>query len=194
MYARQYVENDLLDRSPVELIRLLYSKAIEKLQLAARHTRANDVRERNACLARVMEIVAELQGALNLEAGGELAVQLAALYDYAQRQLIEAAAEPAAVAPLEEVRVLLVNLHEGWRDCEPPPAEQQRPGEGGDADRAAEGGNSDRAAEGASSDRAAEGMDGASGSGGQEFAIEEITSPLGPADYVGARLDRVWTL
>lgn len=176
MYARQYVENDLSDRSPVELIRLLYSKAIEKLQLAARHTRANDVRERNACLARVMEIVAELQGALNLEAGGELAVQLAALYDYAQRQLIEAAAEPAAVAQLEEVRVLLVNLHEGWQDCEPPAAEQQRPGEGGDADHAAEG------------------MGGATGSGGKGFAIEEITSPLGPADYVGARLDRVWTL
>jgi flagellar protein FliS len=176
MHARQYVENDLLDKSPVELIRLLYAKAIEKLQLAARHTRASDVRERNACLARVMEIVAELQGALNLEAGGELAVQLAALYDYVQRQLIEAAAEPAAVAQLEEVRVLLVNLHEGWRDCEPPPVEQQHPDEG------------------AQPGRAAQVIDYPTGSGGEELAIEEITSPPGPADNVGARADRVWTL
>jgi flagellar protein FliS len=176
MYARQYVENDLLDRSPIELIRLLYSKAIEKLQLAVRHTGAGDVRERNACLARVMEIVAELQGALNLDAGGDLAVQLAALYDYVQRQLIEAAAEPAAVTQLEEVRVLLVNLHEGWRDCEPLPVEGQHPDETNHPGRAGQA------------------MDYPSGSGGEEFAVEEITSPLGPADYVGARADRVWTL
>jgi flagellar protein FliS len=175
MYARQYVENDLLDRSPIELIRLLYSKAIEQLQRAVRHTRDGDVRERNACLARVMEIVAELQGALNLDAGGDLAVQLAALYDYVQRQLIEAAAEPAAVAQLEEVRVLLVNLHEGWRDCEPPPAADQPPDETSHPGRAPQA------------------MDDPSGSG-EEFAVDEITSPPGPADYVGARADRVWTL
>lgn len=176
MYARQYVENDLLDKSPVELIRLLYSKAIEKLQLALRHTRANHIRERNACLARVMEIVAELQGALNLEAGGEVASQLASLYDYMQRQLVEAAADPASVSQLEEVRVLFGNLYEGWKECEPPPLPGQQPGESDNPDPA-----------GQVREQRTESDD-------EEFAIEEMPSPLAPPEYVGARGDRVWTL
>jgi len=175
MYAWQYVENDLLDKSPVELIRLLYSKAIEKLHLAQRHTRASDVRERNACLARAMEIIAELQGALNLEAGGDLALDLARLYDYMQRQLIEAAADPAAVAQFEEVRVLLVNLYEGWKECDPPPVQGREPGESANPELAAQ-------------------VRQRSETDDEESAIEEVPSPLAPAEYGGARGDRVWTL
>jgi flagellar protein FliS len=174
MYARQYVENDLLDKSPVELIRLLYSKAIEKLQRAQQHTRANDIRGRNTCLARAMEIVAELQGALNLEAGGDLALQLARVYDYAQRQLIEAAADPASVSQLEEVRILLVNLYEGWQECKPPPVQQQARESGQPApDPSPE--------QPAAND-------------GHGFAAEPVPSPPAPAAYSGTGGDRVWTL
>jgi flagellar secretion chaperone FliS len=171
MYAQEYVENDLLDKSPVELIRLLYSKAIEKLQLALRYTGAGDVRERNNCLARVMEIVAELQGALNREAGGELALELARLYDYVQRQLIEAAAEPAEVARLEQVRVLFGNLYDGWRDCEPPP-----PPEAGDSAGDAPGAAVEQRSE---------------SGGDEEFSIEQMPAP---ADCGGQGGERVWTL
>jgi flagellar protein FliS len=170
MYAQQYIENDLLDKSPVELIRMLYSKAIEKLQLARQHTGANEVRERNACLARVMEIVAELQGALNPEAGGDVAVQLARLYDYVQRQLIDAVSDPKSVAQLEEVRVLLGNLHEGWQQCEPLPTPAPQPPDTLDPAARLERGN-----EGAQAG----------------FPIDKLAPALAPADYPG---DRVWTL
>jgi flagellar protein FliS len=176
MFARQYIENDLLDKSPVELIRLLYAKAIEKLQLAQQHTRAHEVRERNACLARVMEIIVELQGALNLEAGGELALQLARLYDYVQRQLIEAAADPDSVAQLEEARVLLGNLHEGWQQCDPPPGPGQQP------------------AESAAPEPPAHELAQRSESAGEQFVSEEIPAALAPFDYGRAQGDRVWTL
>jgi flagellar protein FliS len=127
MYARKYVENDLLDKTPVELIRLLYSKAIDKLQLATQLTRTPEIRKRGAAVARAMEIIAALQAALNPEAGGALSLQLARLYDYIQRLLIEAAADPAAVGPLEEASRLLGNLYEGWKECEPAPAREPQP-------------------------------------------------------------------
>jgi flagellar secretion chaperone FliS len=165
MYARDYVENDVLDKSPVELIRLLYSKAIEKLQLTLLYSGPDELRQRNNCLARVMEIVAELQGALNMEAGGELALELARLYDYMQRQLIEAAAEPPAVERLEAVRALFGNLYDGWKECEPPPPPQQ-PGES--------------AAAGAPGD--------------EKSSAEDMGSAPVPADYSGKGGDRVWTL
>jgi flagellar secretion chaperone FliS len=177
MYAQQYVENDLLDKSPVDLIRLLYSKAIEKLQLALRHTRAKDVRERNACLARVMEIVAELQGALNQEAGVDLAVQLAGLYDYVQRQLVEAVADPASVAQIEEVGVLLANLYDGWKDCEPTRIQGQQPGESANPGAHVRRERTDNEGEKVAIE-----------------AVEDMPSPLAPADHNSARGDRVWTL
>ncbi len=199
MSARQYVENDLMDKSPVELIRLLYSKAIEKLQRAARHTRAGEVRERNNCLARVMEIVAELQGALNLEAGGEVAFELARLYDYVQRQLIDAAGDPAAVAPLEEVRLLFANLYEGWNECEPPAAERQVGGEEAPGPRAdgQQAGVPEGWAAVATSDRGAawdNGADRERDADEAEYAAEDLPSPPAAADYGTAGGDRVWTL
>jgi flagellar protein FliS len=174
MYAQQYVENELMEKSPVELIRLLHSKSLEKLDQAIRHTQSSEVRERNCCLARVMEIVAEFQGTLNLEAGGDLALELARLYDYMQRRLIDAAGDPNAVAPLEEVRVLLANLYEGWNECEPPA-----------------GAASDPLRAESSNRWVADGTDAASE---ETFADEEFQSTLTPAEYRGAGDGRVWTL
>jgi flagellar protein FliS len=118
MYARQYVENDIAGRTPIELVRLLYSKALEKLRSAAEHTARGRVRERSQCLTRVMQIVAELQGALHSD-GGEIARDLARLYDYAQQRLAEAAGDAGGIAPIDEVEAVLANLYEGWIACEP---------------------------------------------------------------------------
>ena len=173
MYAQQYVVNDLLDRSPVELIRLLYSKAIDKLRQAVRHTRAGDVRERGMCLARVMEIVAQLHGALNTEDGGVLAADLARLYDYMQQRLIEAAADPSAVQQLDEVNVLLGNLYEGWSDCEPPgPAPDQHDSTQTEPVQAS-----------AETER----------SGDEMPSAGALPSPVPPAGYSGSH-GNVWTL
>ncbi|MEX2303939.1 MAG: flagellar export chaperone FliS [Bryobacterales bacterium] len=175
MYAQQYVENELMEKSPVELIRLLYSKSLEKLDQAIRHTQSGEVRERNSCLARVMEIVAEFQGTLNLESGGDLALELARLYDYIQRRMIDAAGDPKAVAPLEEARVLLANLYEGWNECDPPagagadqPLRNETPRQwvADDIGEASEG----------------------------RFVDEKLHSPLAPAEYSDAGDGRVWTL
>ena len=174
MYAEQYVANDLMDRTPVELVRLLYSKAIEKLRQAGRCTREQRINERGACLARVMEIIAELQGSLNLEAGGELALELAKLYDYVQRRLIEAAGDKQSVEQLEEVRVLLGNLREGWNECEPPLGQVLEPH--------------------------SESMDTAGAeaeelhSGEAAFEEEDMTPALTPVGDAEARESRVWTL
>jgi flagellar protein FliS len=179
MYAQQYVENDLVDKSPVELIRLLHSKAIEKLDQAARHTRDGDVRGRNSSLARVMEIVAELQGSLNPEAGGDVALELARIYDYIQRRMIDAAGDPAAVEPLREVRVLLGNLYEGWKECEPP-------ADAADAADADQRLRNETPRQWVAGDAAESGED--------RFVDEEFSSPLAPAEYSGAGDGRVWTL
>lgn len=117
MYAAAYVENDIEHQDSVELVRLLYSKAITKLSEALDHLEAGRIRERSAAVAHASEILLELQSALDMEAGGELALNLARLYVYMQERLVEGNAQQKA-EPLAECRELLSTLLEGWRECD----------------------------------------------------------------------------
>ena len=119
MYAQKYVENDVNNKNPVELVRLLYAKAIERLHRAVSLEQGGDLRQRNEQISRVMEILVELQGSLNFEAGGEIATSLARLYEYMQHRLVEAIAAKQAAPTIEEVLRPLGVLYDAWKDCEP---------------------------------------------------------------------------
>ena len=111
-----YDDGSVLDQDPVELVCLLYAKAAEKLALAQRLNDASGVRPRAEAIARAAEIVLELQGSLDGERGGEIAVELARLYEYIQTRLAAGLAERAN-EPLAEAARLLETLAEGWREC-----------------------------------------------------------------------------
>lgn len=98
--------------SPVDLVIMLYRGAIRFLAEAEEAIAARDVAEAHRCLVRSQEIIAELMGSLNLDAG-EIAVNLSRLYDYMQQRLIEAnlRKDPAGVI---EVRRLLSELLDAW--------------------------------------------------------------------------------
>ncbi len=115
MYAQEYVDNEVLNVEPLELVCLLYSKAIEKLHQAREHLLADRVTERSEAIGVSMEIVVELKGSLS-EDGGEIAVNLDQLYNYVLEKLAEAHAQQKP-APLEEALRLLSTLHEGWKEA-----------------------------------------------------------------------------
>ena len=115
MYA-EYDEHEVLDRDPIELVCLLYGKAIEKLSLARTLTANDQIRERNTAIARASEILIELQASLDLEKGGEIAANLERLYEYIQQRLAAGLAERSD-APLAESIQLLDTLASGWKDA-----------------------------------------------------------------------------
>ena len=121
MYAAAYVENDIEHQDPVELVRLLYSKAIAKLGEALEHLESGRIPERAAAVAHASEILLELQSTLDMKAGGDLAVDLARLYVYMQERLAEGNARQSA-EPIVECRDLLATVLEGWRECREPAA------------------------------------------------------------------------
>ena len=98
--------------SPVDLVIMLYRGAIRFLAEAEEAIAARDIPEAHRCLVRSQEIIAELMGSLNLDAG-ELAINLSRLYDYMQQRLIDANVrkDPAGVV---EVRSLLSELLDAW--------------------------------------------------------------------------------
>jgi flagellar protein FliS len=119
--TRAYRVAEVQSRTPVELIVMLYDGALRFLALARDAVARRDIRTRREAISRLLAILAELQGTLDFERGGDMAVSLDALYDYMMRRIMDAAAAQDP-APLDEVRRLLETLREGWQAIAQAPA------------------------------------------------------------------------
>jgi len=115
----QYLETEVLSANPLQLTVMLYRAAIDSIAAARRHLRAGEIKQRSRRINKALEIISELTQSLNHEAGGEISRNLAGLYAYMQRRLIDANLEQAE-PPLAEVESLLSTLLEAW--CAAAPA------------------------------------------------------------------------
>ena len=130
-----YLQEKTLSARPLELVAMLYAKAIGEIQEARRHLAARDILRRSKAISKACELIGELDGSLNVEAGGEIAVRLRGLYRYILVRLLDANLNQAD-EPLTEVLGLLTTLSEAWQTIaktEPSPensgagVEQARP-------------------------------------------------------------------
>ncbi len=121
-YANQYRQTDVssavLDASPHELVALMLAGARERARLAIACLERGDIARKAQAISEAGSIIGGLDGALNLEAGGEIADGLQALYDYAQRRLAWANANNDP-EPLREVDGLLGEIESAWRAISP---------------------------------------------------------------------------
>jgi flagellar protein FliS len=117
-----YLESRILTADPIELVRVLYRGAIDSVEQAREALDAGDVPRRTRNINRAIEIITEL--VLSLQRGetsdvaSDVASNLADLYDYMQRRLLEAHFQQSG-PPLKEVSGLLKTLLEGWELCRP---------------------------------------------------------------------------
>jgi flagellar secretion chaperone FliS len=113
-YARVGVETGVMGSSPHRLIVMLYQGARQAVTQARMHLQRNDAAARGLAIGKAIEIIGQgLQPALNLDAGGDIAARLFALYSYMTRRLIQANAT-GSEAMLVEVDGLLATLEEAW--------------------------------------------------------------------------------
>jgi flagellar protein FliS len=99
----------------VELIQMLFDGLIDSLVTAKGHIQRGSIEEKNKSLMRAGRIVIGLQGALDLEKGGDLARNLYELYSYVTRRLVHVNARNDLDA-LQEVHTLLNEIRQAWRD------------------------------------------------------------------------------
>ncbi|MBV7486311.1 flagellar export chaperone FliS [Bordetella sp. BOR01] len=124
--ARSYtdigLETQVLSASPQRLITLLFDGARAAIAQARLHLQAGRIAERGAAISKATRIVDEgLKTGLNLEAGGEMAANLANLYDYIVRTLLLANLK-GDVAQLDTADRLLAELAQAWQAANDPPA------------------------------------------------------------------------
>jgi flagellar secretion chaperone FliS len=113
-----YLESQALTADPLELIRMLYRVAREATSRAQAHLAEGRIADRSREISTALAALYELSRSLDPVRGGSLSLNLAKLYDYMQRRLIEANARQQS-APLAEVEKLLATLAEGWERMRP---------------------------------------------------------------------------
>lgn len=113
-YARVGVETGVMGASPHRLIVMLYQGARQAIAQARMHLQMGNVPARGEAVGKAIQIVESgLQQSLNIEAGGEIAERLDALYSYMSRRLLEANIKQSETM-LAEVDGLLATLEEAW--------------------------------------------------------------------------------
>ncbi len=118
-YADVGVAAKIKSATPHQLILLLFEGASSAVSVAKLHLERGEVAQKGKLISQAIDIITNgLKASLNIEAGGRLAEQLAALYDYMARRLLSANLENN-VAALDEVSKLLEEIHSAWIEITP---------------------------------------------------------------------------
>lgn len=109
-----YREHTVSTQSKGRLIVMLYDGAIKFLNLAVKGIEAGDYATKGQHISKAQDIINELNAVLDMDAGGEIAVNLRQLYVFMVKRLAEANAkkDPQMV---REVIKLLEELNQGWK-------------------------------------------------------------------------------
>lgn len=109
-----YLESRILSADPVELVCILYEHAILAVEDARECIGRGDIAARSKAISKAIAIVGELESSLDHKGGGEVARNLARLYQYIRIRLLAANSKQDA-GPLVEVERLLNTVAEAWR-------------------------------------------------------------------------------
>lgn len=128
-YARVSVESGVLSANPHRLITMLFDGAQSSIRTARLHMQQGNPAAKGQALSRALDIVNNgLLSALDRDKGGEVAENLASLYDYIARLLLAANIHNDE-ASLDEAARLLDDIGSAWLEigkAEFSPAENGR--------------------------------------------------------------------
>lgn len=119
--ASAYRQFSVQGATPLGLVVMLYDGAIAAMRQAIAAIEAHDVPNKCFHLNRAQAIVAQLDGTLNLELGGEVAQTLKTLYVHARTQMLKATIENSP----ELLRSLIQNfatVREAWCEADHRPS------------------------------------------------------------------------
>ncbi|WP_298440434.1 flagellar export chaperone FliS [uncultured Ferrimonas sp.] len=112
-YNKVNIGSQAAEASPHKIVQMLLAGSMEKLLRAKLAIEQRQTAKKGELIGRTIEIVAHLQAALDHGQGGEVAGNLASIYDYIVRRLGEANVNDDTEILLEVVD-LLKTIKEGW--------------------------------------------------------------------------------
>lgn len=112
-YMNQYHNNQILTAPPEQILIMLYDGAIRFVRQAKVATEAGRLGEKATAISRAIAIITEFSNTLDHEVGGEIAADLAQLYDFMVAELshVNGNGDADRLAPVESI---LLELREAW--------------------------------------------------------------------------------
>lgn len=115
-YKKISIESGVDAANPIELIVMLYDGAILACNSAIPFVKKDDYAKRSPYIYKAIKIIQSgLRLSLDREAGGEIAINLDALYIYMTNRLVKANID-VDEAPIQEVIQLLTELRSAWAE------------------------------------------------------------------------------
>ena len=115
----EYKKNKVITASGVELIVQLYDETIKNIQIAkvllskGKKLSYEEIKEKSKAISKSLNIITGLAYALDMEKGGEIAINLGKLYEFVNMRLLNANVNNDPVMLDEALRVLN-ELREAW--------------------------------------------------------------------------------
>lgn len=100
--------------TPHQLVMMMFNGLADELVRARSHIVAKRYERKAQSINKCIDILNALTSALDYDKGGELARNLASLYDYCVHRLYEAS-HSLSTEMIDEVDALLAELREGWQ-------------------------------------------------------------------------------
>ena len=118
-YKKVGIESGVAAADPHQLILMLFQGALLAIVNAKNGMLRKDIPAKGAAISQAILIIDDgLKASLNKDVGGELAHNLAALYDYMTNRLLTANLKNDKIA-LDEVARLLKDLKGAWESIRP---------------------------------------------------------------------------
>ncbi len=129
--SSQYVETSITTQQRGKLIVMLYDGAVKFLRVAKEKLQDGDCALKGVYIGKAQDIIAELNGCLDISAAPKIARDLRALYNFLYRHLSEANIERSE-KKIDECIGILEELRDAWREvaertASTPPIRPSRP-------------------------------------------------------------------
>ncbi|MEZ8220164.1 flagellar protein FliS [Candidatus Fervidibacteria bacterium JGI MDM2 JNZ-1-D12] len=117
MVTNPYLQQMVETATPVQLIGLLFRRGSELMDEAEQALTERDFERANEALTKAQKVVAELISSLDMEKGGEIAVNLHRLYTFVWERLLHANLRKS-VKPLQDAKQIWEQLRQLWEQVE----------------------------------------------------------------------------
>lgn len=113
--ANAYMQTHVTTTTPGHLVVLLYDGAISFLEQAKVRITEKNYAQKGILISQALDIIAELDGSLNVEKGGDIAKNLHSLYAYCNSRLLLANLK-MEIEPIDEVIHILSSFRSAFAE------------------------------------------------------------------------------
>ncbi|NRB25137.1 flagellar export chaperone FliS [Shewanella sp.] len=112
-YRQVSVDSEIAVASPHRIIQMMFEGALQRIAQSRYAIEHTDPATKGINIGKAIGIINGLNNSLNMDAGGEIAANVSALYDFMLRRLSEANINNDVQA-LVDVSDMLKTIKEGW--------------------------------------------------------------------------------